>query len=154
RNYEVTFNIDFLTAHCELLTAQMVLAETRLSMLAQRARTPNHIAIVTRLRLMLYMTLDQSNRAVEVCLDYLRCSGTDWSPHPTHDEVTREYERIWHQIGSRKIEDLIDLPLMTDPDLLDFLDVLADFVMPALFCEEALSSLVVYRMVNLSLEHG
>jgi hypothetical protein len=36
-----------------------------LSMLVQRAKSEHDVAVVTRLRLTLYTTLDQSNRAVE-----------------------------------------------------------------------------------------
>ena len=61
------------------------------------------------------LALDRSDRGVEVCLEYLRRGGTDWSPHPTRDEVRREYDRIWSLVGSRQIEELIDLPLMSDP---------------------------------------
>ena len=43
---------------------------------------------------------------------------------------------------------------MTNPDELDVVDVLTEVVTPALFCDENLSSLVICRMVNLSLEHG
>ncbi len=43
---------------------------------------------------------------------------------------------------------------MTDSDVLDILDVLTEIVTPALYFDENLSSLVVCRMVNLSLEHG
>jgi len=46
------------------------------------------------------------------------------------------------------------LPLMSNPDVLDALDVLAEVVLPALFFDENLCSLVICRMVNLSLEHG
>ena len=152
--YELIFSIEYLMAECELLTADMMSAEKRLSMLVRRAKSEHDVAIVTRLRLTLYTTLDRSNRAVEVCLEYLRRSGTDWSPHPTSDEAQREYDRIWSQVGSRQIEELIDLPLMTNPDVLDALDVLAEVVTPALFCDENLSSLVICRLVNLSLEHG
>ncbi len=153
-NYELIFPIECDMAECELLTADMVAAENHLSMLAQRARSGHDIAVVTRLRLTLYTTLDRSDRSVEVCLEYLRRGGTDWSPHPTSDEVRREYDRIWSLVGTRQIEELIDLPLMTNPDLLDAMDVLSEVVTPALFCDENLSSLVICRMVNLSLEHG
>jgi len=91
---------------------------------------------------------------VEVCLEYLRRGGTSWSPHPTSTEVQREYDRIWAHLGSRQIEELIDLPLMTNPDVLDTLEVLTEVVTPALFTDEHLESLVICRMVNLSLEHG
>ena len=110
-NYELIFAIEFYMAECELLTADMAAAENRLSMLAQRAKSAHDIAAVTRLRLTLYTTLDRSDRGVEVCLDYLRRGGTDWSPHPTRDEVLREYDRIWSQLGSRPIEELDRLAL-------------------------------------------
>jgi PAS domain S-box-containing protein len=154
RNYELIFDIEFYMAECELLTADMVAAENHLSMLSQRARSSHHIAIVTRLRLTLYTTLDRSDRGVGVCREYLRGGGTDWSQHPTREEVQREYDRIWSLIGSRQIEELVDLPLMTNSDLLDTLDVLAELVTPALFTDENLLSLVICRMVNLSLQHG
>jgi PAS domain S-box-containing protein len=153
-NFELIFSIEILIAECELLTANIVAAENRLSILSQRARIAHHIAIVTRLRLTLYQTMDRSDRAVEVCLEYLRRGGTDWSPHPTSDEARSEYDRIWTQLGNRQIEELIDLPLMTDPDVLDTLDVLTEIVTPAKFCDQNLLSLVICRMVNLSLEHG
>ncbi|CCE10690.1 PAS sensor protein [Bradyrhizobium sp. STM 3843] len=153
-NYELMFSIEVLTAECELLTAQMPAAEARLSMLAHRARSRHHVAIVARLRLRVYTALDRSDRAVEVCIEFLRSRGTDWSPRPTRDEVLRECERIWSQLGDRHIEDLLDLPLMTDPDVLDVLNVLVEVQTPALFYDENLSSFVICRMVNLSLEHG
>src|SRR6202047_890624 len=123
-------------------------------MLARRARTVRDIAAVARLRLTLYTILDRSDRGVEVCLEYLQRGGAHWSPRPTSDEVRSEYDRIWSQIGSRSIEELIDLPLMNDPDSLADLDVLTEIVTPALFTDENLFSLVICRMVHLSLEHG
>src|SRR5215475_4818207 len=153
-HYELIFSIEYLMAECELLTADTVAAEDRLSMLAQRARSAHHTAIVARLRLALYQTMDRSDRAVEVCLEYLRRGGNDWSPRPTSDDARREYDRIWSQLGNRQIEDLVDLPLMTNPEVLDALDVLTEVVAPALLCDENLSSQVICRTVNLSLEHG
>ena len=154
RWYELTFSIEYLTAECELLTADMESAESRLSLLADRAKGDHDIAVVTRLRLTLYTALDRSDRVIEVCLEYLRRGGVYWSAHPTGDEARREYDRIWSQLGSRQIEELIDLPLMTNPGVLDILDVLTEIVTTAMHTDENLSSLVVCHMVNLSLEHG
>jgi PAS domain S-box-containing protein len=153
-NYELIFSIECDSAECELLTADMVGAANRLSTLIPRAKFEHDVAVVTRLRLTLYTTLDRSDLAVEACLEYLRRGDTDWSPHPTSEEVRHEYDRIWSLVGTRQIEKLIDLPLMTNPRLLDDIDVLSEVVTPALFCDENLSSLVICRMVNLSLEHG
>ena len=98
--------------------------------------------------------LGRGGRAIAIGLDYLRHLGVDWSPHPTDEEVRREYEHIWRQLGSRAIEELVDLPLMSDPARLATLDVLIRIVPPAAFTDANLPSLVVCRVVNLSLEHG
>jgi predicted ATPase len=79
RNYELVFSIESVMAECELLAAEMLAAESRLAMLAQRARGGHDFAVVTRLQLTLYTALDRSDRAIEVFLDYLRRTGTDWS---------------------------------------------------------------------------
>jgi PAS domain S-box-containing protein len=153
-NYDLVFEIEYLMAECELLTAEMVASENRLSMLAQRAKNRHDVAIVTRLRITLYTMLDRGDRCVEVFLEYLRHAGTDWPLRPTHDEVMREYDRIWSLLENRQIEDLVDLPLLTDPEVRDVLDVFTEVAPPSLFFDENLFSLVICRMVNLSLEHG
>jgi len=153
-NYELMFGIEYQLAECELLTASTAAAEQRLSMLAGRAETVQDIAAVARLRLTLYTTLDRTDRGVEVCLEYIRRGGTDWSPHPTPDQAQQEYDRIWSQLSSRSIESIVDLPLMTDPEALAELEVLTEIVTPAEFTDENLLLLVICRMVNLSLEHG
>jgi hypothetical protein len=39
--------------------------------------------------------------------------------------VRQEYERLWQRLGSRPIEDLIDLPLMNDENTLATMNVLS-----------------------------
>jgi PAS domain S-box-containing protein len=153
-DYELIFSLEDLTAECELLTADMESAEKRLSMLAEHANCAHDLAVVTRLQLTLYTTLDRLDRGVEICLEYLRRGGTDWSAHPTSDDIRREYDRIWSLFGDRQIEDLLIAPLVADPDILDLLEVLTEIVTPAVFFDQDLCALVICRMVNLSLEHG
>ena len=152
--YDLIFAIESNVAECELLSADMAAAENRLSMLAQRAKRAHDIALVTGLRVTLYTTSDRSDRGVEVALEYLRNGGTDWSMHPTREEVVREYDRIWSQLGSRKVDELLDLPLMTNPNVLHTMDVLNEIIVPAHYCDDNLPPLIICRMVNLSLEHG
>jgi PAS domain S-box-containing protein len=153
-NYGLIFSIECLLAECKLLTGNLLSAEDRLSKLAQRAKSSHEMAVVIRLRLTVYTALDRSDRGVEVCLEYLRRDGSTWPLHPTIDEVRLEYDRVWALVGSREIEEFIELPLMTNPDVLDVLEVLTEVVTPAVFFDEKLSSFLVCRMVCLSLEHG
>src|SRR4051812_17249719 len=154
RNYELVFSIEHLMAECEMLTGEMVVAEDRMLPLSQRARNRHDFCVMTRLRLTLYTHWDKSDRGLDVFLEWLRRDGTDWSRHPTREDAMREYARIWTLLGSRQIEDLVELPLITDPEVLDTLDVFSDAVTPSFFFDEHLSSLVVCRLVSLSLEYG
>ena len=154
QRYDLTFPLEYHRAECELLTADLAAAEERLAELSLRARNLVDIAAVACLRLTLYTTQDRSDRGVEVCLEYQRRGGVHWRSHPTQNEVRQEYERIWQQLGRRSIEELIHLPLMSDPESRASLDVLTEVVTPALFTDENLLALVICRMVNLSLEYG
>jgi predicted ATPase len=111
-------------------------------------------ATLTRLKEELFTTLGRSDRAVEACLDYLRHTGVRWSAHPAKEEVQQEYERLWRQIGSRSIADLVELPLMTDPEGRATMDVLTAVLAPAAHTDDDLLFLVVCRIANLSLEDG
>ncbi len=154
QQYRLTFSIEYHRAECELLTADLAAAEERLIMLSRRARNVIDIAAVACLQITLYTTLDRSDRSVEVCLEYLRRDDVRWSPHPLMDDVRREYDRIWQQIGHRSVEELVELPLMTNPEGLRDSRCSDRGSAPALFTDEKLLSLAVCRMVNLSLEYG
>jgi PAS domain S-box-containing protein len=152
--HELAFALESQRAECEFLTGALAEAEERLAALSARAVTTIEQATATCLRVDLYSTLDQEGRAIAVGLDYLRHVGIDWSPHPSEDEARREYERIWSQLGGRKIEELIELPLMSDPVSLATLDVLGKMMPPAVFTDPNLHLLIACREVNLSLERG
>ncbi|WP_154071670.1 trifunctional serine/threonine-protein kinase/ATP-binding protein/sensor histidine kinase [Bradyrhizobium lablabi] len=154
RRHELTFALELHRGECEFLTGALAEAEQRLAALSSRAANTVERATVACLRADLYTTLDQSSRAVAVGLDYLRHLGIDWSAHPKDEETRREYERIWSQLGSRTIEDLIELPLMSDPASLATMDVLTKIGPSSLHTDAHLFSLVICRAVNLSLENG
>ncbi len=152
--HQLIFSLELERAECEFLTGQSTAAEERLIILSSRAANTVQLAAVTCLQVDLYTTLDQMHRAVDVCLDYLRQLGTNWSPHPATEEVQREYVQIWSRLAGRHIEELIELPLMSDAVSLATLDVLTKVLPPALFTDANLLSLAICRAVNLSLERG
>ncbi|HZO40824.1 MAG TPA: AAA family ATPase, partial [Methylomirabilota bacterium] len=154
RQHALAFALELHRADCELWTGALPSVEERLAALAARAVDTVQRAAVASRRVDLYTMLGASNRAVEVGLEFLRYVGIDWPAHPTEMEARREYERIWSQLGSRAIEELIDLPLMQDPESLATLDVLTTLGPPTLYTDGNLLALTSCRAVNLSLERG
>jgi PAS domain S-box-containing protein len=154
RSYPLMFALQLNRAECEFLTGDMVAAEERLSLASVRAATVTDKAAVTCLRVVLYLALDQGDRAIRSVIEYLGKVGIEWSPHPSDDELKAEYERIQRRLAGHTIEALVDAPPMTDPDLRATMDVLETFLGVAMFTDRSLHDLAVMRMVNLSLEHG
>ena len=151
---DLMFALELPRGECEFLTGELATAEMRLTMLSSRASSPVDQAAVVCLQIQLYTILDQNDRAVDVSLAYLRRLGTEWSPHPTEDEARREYERVWSLLGQREIEELIALPLMSEPQIAAIVGVLSQVTTAALLTDAHLTALVTCRLVNLSLEHG
>jgi PAS domain S-box-containing protein len=150
----LTFALELHQAECEFLTGALAEADERLAELARREVGLPDLAVLARLQVELFTTLGWTYRAIEVCLDYLRHVGIEWSAHPTKEEVQQEYESLWNQIGRRSVEDLVDLPLMIDPERRATMDVLTAVASTALFTDENLPCLVICRMANISLEYG
>lgn len=154
RQHELAFGLGINRAECEFLTGELEVAEQHLEELALNAASTVERASIASLFIDLYTALGRMDRAVEIGLGYLDHLGIGWSAHPDAEDAQREYNQIWVTLGSREIEDLIDLPLMTDPDLLATMDVLIKLRPPALFTDANLVSMVICKAVNLSLEYG
>src|SRR5262249_48616173 len=151
---DLMFALELYQAECEFLTAQLAAAEARLTMLSARAGSPLDHATVACLLIDLHTTLKQNDRAVDVCLDYLRYVGIELLNNPTDAEARQEYARTWTLIGDRDIETLIDLPVMSDPTVVATVNVLTKALTPALYTNANLLCLIVCQMISLSLEHG
>ncbi|MGF6721120.1 PAS domain S-box-containing protein [Paraburkholderia sp. GAS41] len=154
RRPDLMFALELNRAACEFLTGRLAAADARLASLSNWATTTVEQASVACLHTDVCTTLDHSDRAVAVCLDYLWHVGIEWSAHPDDDEVLREYRHIGSQLANRLIEALIDLPLMKDAASLATAEVLSKLFAPALQTDANLAALMSCKAVNLSLERG
>ncbi|OSI67416.1 hypothetical protein BSZ21_17670 [Bradyrhizobium canariense] len=153
-SYQLRFELEANLAECEFLTGNLAAADMHLCDLSGRAANLKDRALIARLRMTLYTTLDRTDTAVEVGLEFLRHVGITWSPRPDEEDVQRELAQMKLLLRERQIGELVDLPLMKDPERLLTVDVLADFLAPATFTNNNLFYLAVLRTTNLSLEHG
>jgi PAS domain S-box-containing protein len=152
--HDLIFELELHRAECEFLVGDLNDAGHRLTALSSRAATTVEQSAVECLRVDLYTTLYPPDRAVEVVLEYLKKQGIEWSAHPTNEEVQREYEQARSRLGNRAIEELIELPLMSDSASLATLDVLTKAIAPTMLTDGNLLGVVVCRMTNLSLQYG
>ena len=123
--YELTFSLWLERAECEFLSGNFDKAEQLIAELLQRAASKVDQAAVYHLKVLFHIVKSENPQAVDSALTCLRLFGIDIPAHPTREQVQAEYETVWQTLDGRPIESLIDLPLMTDPELQAAMQVLS-----------------------------
>jgi predicted ATPase/signal transduction histidine kinase len=154
-HYELTFGLWLERAECEFLSSNFEEAEQIIVELLQRGASKVDQAAVYHLKVQLHIVKSEYPQAVESALACLRLLGIDIPAHPTWEQVQAEYETVWRNLAGRPIEGLIDLPLMTDPELLAAMRLFLVLANAAYFTDGFhLFCLLLCRMVNVSMQHG
>ncbi len=154
RRRDLMFALELERAGCEFLIGELAAADARLTALSKRTIDGVERGSLACLHIDVCTTLDQSSRAINIALEYLRHVGIEWSAHPTEREARLEYDRTWTQLRNREIEDLIDLPVMSDPKYAATLDVLERSLKTALYTDANLLCILICEMVKIGLQHG
>ena len=152
--HDLIFQLELNRSECEFLTGELTMAAERVEMLRSRVTDAVELATATSLGIDIYLALGQIDCGIALGRDYLRHLAIDWPLHPTEEQVQSEYQRVWSQLGSRAIENVMDLPLMSDAASIVTLDVLTKLLPAALHIDVNLFALVVCRAASLSIEHG
>jgi PAS domain S-box-containing protein len=152
--YELTFSLWLERAECEFLSGHFETAEQLVGKLLTRARSKVDLAAVYQVKLLLHTVKSENSQAVASALTCLRVFGIDIPAHPDWEQVQAEYERVWQTLNGRPIESLIDLPVMTDPQLQAAMQVLSVLGPPAYFTDFHLFCLLACRTAKVSMEHG
>jgi len=153
RHYVLIFELELHRSECEILTGGTAVEE-RLLKLLERARSIVDLAAVTSLQQVLYTTRDRLDQSVQVGLNYLRKVGINWTAHPTKEEVDREYEEMSAHLEGRSIEQMAELPRMSDPQSCATVEVLTELAPAAYFTDLELFVRVACRVAILSFKNG
>ena len=152
--YELTFSLWLERAECEFLSGHLEKAEQLIAELLGRAASKVDQAAVYQLKVRLHTVKGDYPQATDNALKCLGLFGIDLPAHPSREEVQAEYETVWRNLEGRPVESLIDLPLMTDPELQAAMRLCSDLAGVAYFTDVHLMCLLACRMVNISMQHG
>ncbi|MEA2941917.1 MAG: hypothetical protein QOD09_2446, partial [Bradyrhizobium sp.] len=152
--YELTFSMWLERAECELLSGNFETAEQLIVELLRRAASKVDQAAVYLLKVDFHVIKSEKQQAVASALACLRLFGIDLPAYPTWEQVQAEYETVWETLKGRPIESLIDLPLMTDPELQAAMQVFSVLTPAAYFTDPHFFCLFACRMVRIGMQHG
>jgi PAS domain S-box-containing protein len=152
--HDLAYRLGFELAECEYLSRNFDEALRQFDALLTHARTTLEKADIHRVVIDLHTNVIALDEAIARGQEALRLFGIDIPSHPSHQTVATEYEAIWRSLDHRSIEELIDLPLMTDPEIEAAMNILAVLYGASVATDRNLLLLCGCHMVNMSIRHG
>jgi predicted ATPase/signal transduction histidine kinase len=153
-HYPLLYALHLEQAAAEYASGNFDAAERLLSVLLRRARSKIERADAFCAKIDLCTIKEAMSEAICAAIECLSMFNIDLPSRPTKEDVLEEYGLVWKNLGERRVEDLIHLPEMTDPEMRAVMRVLSVAFAPAFFTDPMLCRLVPAKMVNVSLSHG
>ena len=141
-------------AECEFVCGRGEVAEELLARVLERATVPADIARLHVLRMHLHMSQGRSDRALDTGRAGLQRLGVGLPAAPAKGTLLAALGRIALGLRGRRIEDLADLPAMTDAQQQAVMHLYMNMTVAAYFVNRDLLALIAMRMVLLSMRHG
>ncbi|WP_437903741.1 GAF domain-containing protein [Sorangium sp. So ce327] len=156
RDGELTLAMQMDLAECEFLTRRFERALSRCDALLGRARERMEKVRIHELRMTVYMAQGRYADAMAAGIAGLAHFGIEL---PEGGEqiaavVGAELADVEAGLGGRRVAELIDAPLMTDPDKRALMKFLLVMVNAAFASKHPLFAFLIGRQVNISLRHG
>ena len=152
--YDLTVALHVEAAEAAYLSGNIKQMEQLAEVVQNRAKTALDKVKVYRVCVLGYSSQHNLSQAIKSGLEILALLGIPLPETPTQSEIIQAIEETKSAWAGKQIEDLIDLPEMTDPEKLAAMDLLFDVIHPAYDGNPALFTLCALQMVNLSIEYG
>ncbi|WP_445241655.1 ATP-binding protein [Microcoleus vaginatus] len=143
RNYDMTLRLYVETLEAEYLNTNFEQAEVLAEVVLRSAKNQLDIVKVYQLKILFYQAQSQMLKAVETGLEVLAMLGVNLL-----DQQTIAVPKL------PRIEELENLPVMTDPYQLAAMEILTALYPPAYIAKPEIVSSLVLTMVNLCIDRG
>ncbi|WP_043427703.1 trifunctional serine/threonine-protein kinase/ATP-binding protein/sensor histidine kinase [Cystobacter fuscus] len=150
----LSFQVRLAQARTQLLSGSPSEAWRQLEEFRPRARTRADTVALHMLTQDIHFATGaflEGMNSIRECLELL---GMPVPWQPTWEEAVAAHEEAWALLGQRPIESLLELPLMTDPDMKMAVVALFKLFPGAYSSDPNLLIIILSRMVSLTLRHG
>jgi predicted ATPase/signal transduction histidine kinase len=152
--YDLTLDIYVEAVEAQYLNTNFEQAEKLADVVLQQAKTLLDRVKVYELKIEFERSKLHMKSAIEIGLQTLSLLGQSLPEKPSKQAVLKEYRRTQLIMGNKQIEDLAELPLMTEPYQIESIRILLAILSPAYISNQDLFALATSRLVNLSIEYG
>ena len=152
--YELTLVLHTEAAEAAYLSGDFDRMETLASIVESCAKTLLEKVKVYEVQIQAYMAQYKLQEALNTGLPVLKQLGVEFPSEPNLSDIGQALGETASILSGKGTEDLIDLPLMTDPQQIATITILSSLFTPAYIALPPLAPLVVCKQVNLSVQYG
>ncbi|MEG5159251.1 AAA family ATPase [Microcoleus sp. AT3-A2] len=154
RQYDLTLALYVEIVEAAILSGHVEEMEKLADIVLQQATSLLDKVKVYEVKIQAYTAQNQPLEAIETALSVLKLLGIRFPKKPTKLNIFLELMKTKLSLAGKRIEDLIDLPVMTDPYKLAAMRILSSVVSAAHFATPELLALMAFKQVNLSIKYG
>jgi predicted ATPase/signal transduction histidine kinase/tRNA A-37 threonylcarbamoyl transferase component Bud32 len=152
--YELTLAIYESTAEAEYLNSNYEDSKKLVDIVLQQAKTILEKVNVYELQLQSYIVQNTVIEALNTGLEVLKLLGISFPQDPNMLNVLAGLMNTKLSLGLKRIEDLANLPEMTDPNQQAAIRILSGILSTAMAVKPQLFPLLIFVMVKLSIKYG
>jgi histidine kinase len=152
--YELTLGLCESAAKAAYLAGDFVQMEQRVEEVLSHARTALEKTNVYLVKIQARIAQEQFQAAIQTALEILDLIGITIPAQPDQAVITQGLTETKSLLASTQINDLIQLPSMTDPYKLTSMRIIASVCTPTYFLAPDLWKLMVFQKIQLSVNYG
>ncbi|AVH62113.1 trifunctional serine/threonine-protein kinase/ATP-binding protein/sensor histidine kinase [Nostoc sp. 'Peltigera membranacea cyanobiont' N6] len=152
--YDLTLALYELATEAAYLNGDFAQMEQWADVVIQQAKTAVDKMKVYAVKIQGYMAQGKKLEAVKMGLEALELVGVRLPKSPEPSDIQQALTQTVSNLQEKKIEDLINLPLMKDVEKLAATKMLASMFTPTYQAAPALLPLIACELMNLSLNYG
>ncbi|HSF72744.1 MAG TPA: AAA family ATPase, partial [Microcoleus sp.] len=152
--YELTLGLHTEAAEVAYLSGDFDRMEELASVVESCAKMLGDKVKLYEVQIQAYMAQNKLQEALNTGLPVLKQLGVEFPSEPNFSDIGQALGETASILSGKGTEDLIDLPLMTDPQQIATITILSSLFTPAYLALPPLAPLVVCKQVNLSVQYG
>ncbi|MBP0029437.1 AAA family ATPase [Roseofilum sp. Guam] len=152
--YELTLELYIEASETAFLSTDFDQMEQYSQVVSNRATRKIEKSRIYEVKILAYSAQRKLLKAIKVGLEFLNLLGLNFPVSPTEEDVLVAMQQTKSILEERKIDDLINLPAMKDPQKLIAMQMMNKLLMPAAVGMYSLIPLLVSQQINLLIQYG
>ena len=152
--YDFTLDLYLEAVEVAYLSGDFPQMEQLAATVLAQVKTPIEALKIYEVKILAYEAQNRALEAIEMTLPFLQKLGVEFPPKPSQTDIVQGLESVQKHVLEKNIEELIKLPLMSDPIQLAAIHTIMSLSTASYLAFPELIPLIISKAVHLSIQYG